>query len=128
MVKEGLLYAKSHEWIEVDGKEGKVGISDYAQHLLGDIVFVELPEEDAEIDKEDSFGVVESVKAASDVYMPVTGKIIEINEELEDEPELLNKDAYKNFIMKIEILDESQLDDLLTKEQYEAYIETIEHE
>jgi len=128
MVKEGLLYAKSHEWIEVDGKEGKVGISDYAQHLLGDIVFVELPEEDAEIDKEDSFGVVESVKAASDVYMPVTGKIIEINEDLEDEPELLNKDAYKNFIMKIEILDESQLDDLLTKEQYEAYIETIEHE
>jgi glycine cleavage system H protein len=128
MVKEGLLYAKSHEWIEVDGKEGKVGISDYAQHLLGDIVFVELPEEDAEIDKEDSFGVVESVKAASDVYMPVTGKIIEVNEELEDEPELLNKDAYKNFIMKIEILDESQLDDLLTKEQYEAYIETIEHE
>ena len=127
MVKEGLLYTKSHEWIKVDGNVAKVGISDYAQHLLGDIVFVELPEEDSEIDKGDSFGVVESVKAASDVYMPVTGKVVEVNEELEDEPELLNKDAYENFIMKIEISDEAELDDLLSKEEYEAYIETVEH-
>ena len=128
MVKEGLLYAKSHEWIEVNGKEGKVGISDYAQHLLGDIVFVELPEEDMEIAKEESFGVVESVKAASDVFMPVTGKVLEVNEALEDEPELLNKDAYENYIMKIEILDESELEGLLSKEEYEAFIETIEQE
>ncbi|MCD6435545.1 MAG: glycine cleavage system protein GcvH [Clostridiales bacterium] len=128
MVKEGLLYAKSHEWIEVNGKEGKVGISDYVQHLLGDIVFVELPEEDMEIAKEESFGVVESVKAASDVFMPVTGKVLEVNEALEDEPELLNKDAYENYIMKIEILDESELEGLLSKEEYEAFIETIEQE
>lgn len=127
MVKEGLLYAKSHEWINIDGNTATIGITDYAQHLMGEIVFVELPEEDDEIEKKESFGVIESVKAASDVFMPVTGKIIAVNEALEDSPELLNEDAYKNYIMKIEIVGEIDKEGLLTKEEYETFIETLEH-
>src|SRR5690606_33558427 len=95
----------------------------YAQDQLGDIVYVELPEVDDEFEKEEAFSAVESVKAASDVYMPVDGKILEINEALLDEPALLNEDPYENWIVKIEILDKSQLDELMTSEEYEKYLE-----
>ena len=127
MVKKGLLYARSHEWVEIDGTKAKVGISDYAQSSMGEIVFVELPDVDDVIDKEESFGVIESVKAASDVFMPVTGKILSVNEILEDSPELLNQDAYDNYIMEIELEGEIDKTGLLTAEEYEAYIADAEH-
>lgn len=116
-----LFYTKEHEWIRVEGEEAYIGISDYAQHELGDIVYVELPEVDEEFQVEESFGVVESVKAVSDVYMPVGGTIVEVNDELEDEPELVNKDAYENWIIKIKMTDKSELNDLLSGEEYKAY-------
>lgn len=122
-VLEGLYYTKDHEWVKVEGNEGYIGLTDYAQDQLGDIVYVELPEVDDEFEKEEAFSAVESVKAASDVYMPVDGKILEVNEALLDEPALLNEDPYENWIVKIEILDKSQLDELMTSEEYEKYLE-----
>jgi glycine cleavage system H protein len=120
-VLNDLFYTKEHEWVKVEGEEAYIGISDYAQHELGDIVYVELPEIDDEFDAEESFGVVESVKAVSDLYMPVGGTIIEVNEELEDEPELVNEDAYENWIIKVKMTDKSELDELLSGEEYQAY-------
>jgi glycine cleavage system H protein len=122
-VLKDLYYTKDHEWIKVEGNEGYIGLTDYAQDQLGDIVYVELPEVDNEFEKEEAFSAVESVKAASDVYMPVDGKILEVNEALLDEPALLNEDPYENWIVKIEILDKSQLDELMTSEEYEKYLE-----
>ncbi|MFS8541377.1 MAG: glycine cleavage system protein GcvH [Tissierellales bacterium] len=122
-VLKDLYYTKDHEWIKVEGNEGYIGLTDYAQDQLGDIVYVELPEVDDEFEKEEAFSAVESVKAASDVYMPVDGKILEVNEALLDEPALLNEDPYENWIVKIEILDKSQLDELMTSEEYEKYLE-----
>jgi glycine cleavage system H protein len=121
-IMEGNYYTKDHEWISVEGNVGTVGISDYAQHALGDIVFVELPEEGDSLDKGEAFGAIESVKAASDAYLPVGGTVIEINESLEEEPELLNVDCYKNWIVKIEIADLSELDELMNPVEYEAHI------
>lgn len=114
-----LLYTKDHEWIKVDGDRAYVGITDFAQDSLGDIVFVELPEVETELSKEDAFGVVESVKAASDLYIPVSGKVIEVNEDLIDNPEKVNEDAYKNWMLIVELSDKSELDELLKSEQYE---------
>lgn len=122
MIKEGLLYAESHEWIKVEGKTGIVGISDHAQHALGSVVFIDLPKVGKMIKKGDNFGAVESVKAASDLYLPVSGKIIEINETLESSPELLNDDPYGSWIVKIEITNESELSSLLTSEKYATHI------
>ncbi len=122
-VLEGLYYTKDHEWVKVEGNEGYIGLTDYAQDQLGDIVYVELPEVDDEFEKEEVFSAVESVKAASDVFMPVDGKILEVNEALLDEPGLLNEDPYENWIVKIEITDKSQLDELMTSEEYEKYLE-----
>ena len=122
-VVKNLLYTEDHEWIKVDGKEAYVGMADFAQDSLGDIVYVELPDVDDEIDKEEAFSAVESVKAAADIYMPVDGKVIEINEELLDDPALLNQDPYENWIVKIAIVDKSQLDDLMTSEQYEKFLD-----
>jgi len=122
-VLKDLYYTKDHEWIKVEGNEGYIGLTDYAQDQLGDIVYVELPEIDDEFEKEEAFSAVESVKAASDVYMPVDGKILEVNETLLDEPGLLNEDPYENWIVKIEILDKSQLDELMSSEEYEKYLE-----
>lgn len=113
-----LLYTKEHEWVKVDGDKAYVGITDFAQDSLGDIVFVELPEVDAEFSKEDAFGVVESVKAASDLYIPVSGKIVGINEDLIDNPEKVNEDAYKNWMLIVELSDKSELDELLKPEEY----------
>ena len=121
-VVKGLLYSNDHEWVKVEGEEAFVGISDYAQEHLGDIVYVELPEVDDELEKEDSFAAVESVKAAADVYIPVSGKVIEINEALEDDPALLNADPYENWIIKVSLTDKSQLDELMTSEDYEKFL------
>jgi glycine cleavage system H protein len=120
-VMEGLLYSEDHEWVKVEGKVATIGISDFAQHQLGDIVFVELPEVADEIAKGDVFGVIESVKAASDSYLPVGGKVVEVNSALEDEPELINQDAYENWIVKIEMEDEGDLSGLMSPEAYEEF-------
>lgn len=110
-VVEGLYYAKTHEWLKVEGDVALIGITDYAQDSLGDVVFVDLPSVGDSFDKEDSFGAVESVKAASDLMMPVGGEVIEVNEELNDAPELLNEDPYANFIIKIKVNDLDELKD-----------------
>ena len=117
-VVKDLYYTEDHEWLKVEGGEAYIGLADYAQDQLGDIVYVELPEVDEEYEQGEAFSAVESVKAAEDVYMPVDGKIIEVNEELLDNPALLNEDPYENWIVKIEIADKSQLDDLMTSEEY----------
>ena len=122
-VIEGIKYADSHEWVKVEGNIGFIGISDYAQHSLGDIVYVDLPSEGDEISKGEEFGAVESVKAASDLYSPVSGTIIEINNALEGEPELINQDAYENWIIKVELADPSELDSLLDAAAYEKICE-----
>jgi glycine cleavage system H protein len=118
MILEGLLYAESHEWLKVNGKQAYVGISDHAQHALGSVVFIELPKVGATIKKGDTFGAVESVKAASDLYMPVTGKIIEVNSKLESTPELLNDDPYGSWIIKIELSNPSETSALLSSAKY----------
>ncbi|MDD4089118.1 MAG: glycine cleavage system protein GcvH [Tissierellia bacterium] len=122
-VLKGLYYSNDHEWVKVEGDEAFVGITDFAQEHLGDIVYVELPEIDDEFAKEDSFSVVESVKAASDVYLPVSGKVTAVNEALEDDPALLNTDAYENWIVKIALNDKAELDELMTSEEYEKFLE-----
>ena len=121
-VVKGLHYTKEHEWVKVEGETALVGISDFAQHHLGDIVYVELPEVGDEFEKEEAFAAVESVKAASDIYLPIGGKVIEINEELEDEPALLNTDAFENWLVKIEIADKAELEELMTSEDYEKFL------
>lgn len=121
-VVKGLLYSNDHEWVKVDGDEAFIGISDYAQDHLGDIVYVELPEVDDELAKEDSFSAVESVKAAADIYIPVSGKVIAVNEALEDDPALLNADAYENWIIKVTLTDKAELDELMTSEDYEKFL------
>jgi glycine cleavage system H protein len=119
MVKKGLLYAESHEWVHVDGQQARIGISDHAQEELGAIVFIELPVVGSVFEKGDNFGAIESVKAASDLYLPVSGKIIEANMDLEDNPEAINEDAYTNWIVKIELTNPAELDELLSPEDYE---------
>lgn len=119
-VLKGLKYASSHEWIKVEGSVGIIGISDYAQDSLGNIVFLDVPEVGDYLEKNAEFGVLESVKAASDLYLPVGGEVIEINEALLDNPELLNESAYDHWILKIKIADMAELDDLLSPEEYEA--------
>lgn len=121
-VLKNLYYTRDHEWLKINGNEAYVGITDFAQGQLGDIVYVELPDVDDKFEQDDDFSAVESVKAASDVYMPVDGVILEINEELLDSPELINVDAYENWIVKIEITDMEQLEGLLTSEEYEELI------
>jgi glycine cleavage system H protein len=118
MIKEGLLYAKSHEWLKVEGNQALVGISDHAQEALGDVVFIELPKVGDTIKMGEAFGAVESVKAASDMYLPVSGKIIEVNTDLESEPEKLNQDPYGSWICKIEILDQKELENLFDHTEY----------
>ena len=117
---EGLYYSESHEWVKVDGNIAVVGITDFAQHAMGDLSYVDMPEVDDELEKGDEFGAVESVKAASDLYAPVTGTVVEINEALEDAPELLNEDAFANWIMKVEMSNPSELESLMDAAAYEA--------
>jgi glycine cleavage system H protein len=120
-IPDELFYTESHEWIRIDGDKGYIGISDYAQHNLGDIVFVELPDIDIEVNAGDQFAVIESVKAVSDVYSPLSGTIIEVNENLEGSPELLNEDPYENYIAVIAFTDISEKEKLMSAEQYEAF-------
>jgi glycine cleavage system H protein len=122
-VIEGLYYSESHEYVKVDGNVGYIGITDYAQHALGNVVYVDLPDVDDEVTAGEEFGAVESVKAASDIISPVSGTIIEVNEALDDEPELLNKDAFGNWIVKVELSDKGELDGLMDAKAYEAFCE-----
>ena len=117
---EGLYYSESHEWVKVEGNVAIVGITDFAQHAMGDLSYVDMPEVDDELEAGEEFGAVESVKAASDLYSPVSGTVVEINEELEDAPELLNQDAFANWIMKVEMKDASELESLMDAAAYEA--------
>ncbi len=124
-VIEGLLYSESHEWVKVEGGIALVGITDYAQHALGDLSYVDMPEVGDEIAKGDNFGAVESVKAASDLYSPVSGEVVEINEALEDAPELLNEDAFANWIIKLKVSDATELGSLMDAAAYAAYCEKL---
>ena len=117
-ILENLRYSDSHEWVSLDGEVATVGITDYAQHALGNIVYVDMPEVGDEVTEGEDFGAVESVKAASDLISPVSGEVIEINEALEDSPELLNEDAYANWIMKVRVNDPGAVSDLLDAEAY----------
>ncbi|MCQ2287761.1 MAG: glycine cleavage system protein GcvH [Muribaculaceae bacterium] len=121
-IVEGLYYSESHEYVKVEGNVGFIGITDYAQHELGNVVYVDMPEVDDEVSQGEEFGAVESVKAASDLMSPVSGTVVEVNEALEDEPGLINKDAFENWIIKVEISDASELDNLMTAEAYKAFI------
>ena len=116
-----LYFSKDHEWIKVDGDIAEVGITDFAQHQLGEIVYVELPFVDDELEKGDVFGVLESVKAASDSYSPVDGVVTEVNEILEVQPELINEKPFESWIYKMEISDKSQLEDLLNEKEYKEF-------
>lgn len=118
-VIEGLYYSESHEYVKVEGDFAYVGITDYAQHALGNVVYVDMPEVDDEVEAEEDFGAVESVKAASDLISPVSGTVVEVNEALEDKPELLNEDAFANWIMKVELSDKTELDNLIDAAAYE---------
>ncbi|MBO7347353.1 MAG: glycine cleavage system protein GcvH [Bacteroidaceae bacterium] len=119
-VIEGLYYSESHEYVKVEGEFGYVGITDYAQGQLGNVVYVDMPEVDDEVVAGEEFGAVESVKAASDLFSPVSGTVVEINEALEDSPELINQDAFENWIMKVQLSDPSDLDNLMDAKAYEA--------
>lgn len=116
-------YTKEHEWIEVNGGEATVGITEYAQHLLGDIVFVDLPKVGTELTQKSSLGSVESVKAVSDVYAPASGTVTAVNEDLATAPETINTDANSTWFLKLTLKDPAELDSLLTAESYEKYVE-----
>ena len=120
-VIEGLYYSESHEYVKVEGEFAYIGITDFAQHALGNIVYVDMPEVDDEIEAEGDFGSVESVKAASDLFSPVSGTVVEINEALEDTPELINQDAFANWIIKVELSDKGELDNLMDAKAYEDF-------
>jgi glycine cleavage system H protein len=120
-VLEGLYYAESHEYVRVEGNIGYVGITDYAQNALGNVVYVDMPDVDDEVSAGEEFGAVESVKAASDLISPVTGVVLEVNEALEDEPERINADAYENWIIKVEMADKGELDNLMDAKAYTEF-------
>lgn len=118
-------FSESHEYARVDGNIAYIGITDYAQHALGNIVYVDLPEEGDDLVAGEDFGAVESVKAASDLISPVSGAVIEPNEHLIDNPGLINQDAMENWIVKVELSDPSELDNLMDEEKYKAYVATL---
>ncbi len=120
-----IYYSESHEYIRVEGEEGFIGISDYAQKQLGNVVYVDMPEEGDEITAGDDFGAIESVKAASDLIAPVSGEVLEVNTALEDNPRLVNEDPMANWIIKVSIQDPSQLDSLMDEERYAAYCASL---
>ena len=119
---DGLYYMESHEYVRVEGDFGFIGITDFAQHELGNVVYVDMPEVDDEVTAGEEFGAVESVKAASDLMSPVSGTVVEVNEALEDEPGLINKDAFENWIIKVELSDKSELDNLMDAAAYKDMI------
>ncbi|MBA7585071.1 Glycine cleavage system H protein [subsurface metagenome] len=122
-IPENLKYTKDHEWVRIEEDCAYIGVTDFAQGELGDVVFVEIETEGEKLDKEGVFGTIEAVKTVSDVFMPVSGEVLEINPKIEDEPELINKDPYgEGWLIKISIADSSELDELLTPEQYNDLI------
>lgn len=128
MVPQDLMYTKKHEWIKVDGDGGTVGITDYAQGELGDIVFVELPKVGKKVEQMKSFGAIEAVKAVVDLYAPVSGEVLETNPELRDKPEVINSDPYgEGWIIKLRIDDSGELENLLSSADYEKLLEEEEH-
>ncbi len=127
MYPDDFFFAESHEWIKIEGDRGTVGISDFAQKQLGDVVYIELPETGAVFDFHQSFGVVESVKAVSDIYSPIAGEVIEVNSGLNDSPELLNEDPHgSGWIMKIKVKDKAELQKLMSISEYEKFLESQE--
>lgn len=121
-ILEGLYYAESHEYVKIEGEYGYVGITDYAQHELGNVVYVDMPDVDDEVEAGSDFGAVESVKAASDLISPVSGTVVEINEALADQPELVNADPYANWIIKVKLSDAAEVENLMDAEAYKAAI------
>jgi glycine cleavage system H protein len=119
---DGLFYAESHEYVKIEGEFGYVGITDYAQHELGNVVYVDMPDVDDEVEAGEDFGAVESVKAASDLISPVSGTVVEINEALNDSPELINEDPYANWIIKVQLSDASETENLMDAAAYKAFI------
>lgn len=124
-VIEGLYYSESHEFVKVEGNFGYIGITDYAQNALGNVVYVDMPEVDDEVEAGEDFGAVESVKAASDLISPVSGTVIETNESLEDQPELINQDAFANWIIKVELSDNGELQNLMDAKAYEEFCKNL---
>jgi len=122
-VIEGLYYSESHEYVRVEGNTGYIGITDYAQHALGNVVYVDMPDVDDEVTAGEEFGAVESVKAASDLNAPVSGTVVAVNEALEDQPELVNQDAYANWIIKVELADPAELETLMDAQAYAEFCE-----
>ena len=121
---DDLKYSRSHEWVRREGGEAVVGVTDYAQEELGDIVYVELPQEWEDVEKETAFGVVESVKATEDLYSPVSGKVIEVNTPLDDAPEVMNEDPYGDgWLIRLKMTDPQEFEELMTAAQYRAYVE-----
>ena len=126
IIPEDLFYTKEHEWVKIDGDSALIGISDYAQNSLGDITFVELPVIGNELKQAERFSIIESVKAASDVYAPLSGKVIKINQDIVDSPELVNQSPYeKGWFMVIYIKDESQKSSLMNASEYKQYVEGL---
>ena len=126
-VMEGLYYSESHEYVRVEGEYGYVGITDYAQNALGTVVYVDMPEVDDDVEAGSDFGAVESVKAASELISPVSGVVVEVNSELEDTPELVNSDAFANWIIKVKIADMTELDNLMNAQAYAELCEREAH-
>lgn len=126
-VIEGLYYAESHEYVKVEGEFGYIGITDYAQNALGNIVYVDMPDTDDEVEAGEDFGAVESVKAASDLTSPVSGTVVEVNEALEDTPEIINQDAFANWIIKVELSDKTEFDNLMDAAAYAEFCEKEAH-
>ncbi|HEU5393906.1 MAG TPA: glycine cleavage system protein GcvH [Candidatus Methylomirabilis sp.] len=121
---EGLKYTREHEWVKIEGDRGRVGITHYAQDQLGDVVFVELPKKGRQLRQMEAFGVVESVKAVSDLYSPVSGEVVEVNSTLEKQPELVNQDPYgKGWMIVVKVKNAKELDALMTAQQYTAFLE-----
>lgn len=121
-ILEGLKYSESHEWVKVEGNVAVIGVSDFAQKEMGDITYVDVPDVDDEVAAGEEFGALESVKAASDLICPVSGTVCAVNEELEDAPEKINEDAYESWIIKVEMSDPSELDELMDAAAYKAHI------
>ena len=127
-IMDHYLYTKEHEWINIEDNIGTVGITDYAQSALGDITYVELPQQDQELEQFEQFVSVESVKAASDIFCPMAGRVVEVNTKLEDNPALINKDCYiKGWIAKIEIKDIDESSNLMSAEEYRNYLGSLDH-
>lgn len=127
MYPNDFYYSKDHEWLRLDGENATVGITDFAQKQLGDVVYVELPQPGAQLEFHQSLGVIESVKAVSDIYSPVSGEVIETNEELNDSPELVNEDPHeKGWIIRIKVKDKTELEKLMSASEYEKYLEGLE--